>query len=178
LELSQTDGLDTALVTCAVIRTGHPTSLAAFAATSSSNEALVTQLLADPILMRDMLVAGGPFDSADNKGDIFYPKFGPAMEIYTAILKAVGGSFGGGASNSTLWDDRSPSTILKRLAVGVAVGLAAPLGHRYAAWSNATSALVDPVERYQYFADSYKAGNLDPAFPVRCHDLSAFFQVH
>jgi hypothetical protein len=170
-------GLDAALVTCAVLYQGTPTALAAFAAISAANEALVTQLLQNALLMRDMLVAGGAAGSPDRKsGGV--PKYGEAMSIYTQILKAneqsLAAADAAAESAGTVWDDRSPANVLRRLAIGTAVGLAAPMSHRYARDLPNASALVDPVARYQYFERAYKAGELDPAFPV----LTAFELSH
>lgn len=55
----QQGGLDNAMVTCSVLYQATPAGLATFAVNSTAKAKLVTNLLADPILMRDMLVAGG-----------------------------------------------------------------------------------------------------------------------
>jgi hypothetical protein len=47
------------MVLCTVLRTATPIGLAEFAVQGSAQEGLITKLLADPMLMRDMLVAAG-----------------------------------------------------------------------------------------------------------------------
>lgn len=115
----QAGGLDAALVTCSVIYQAGPTGLAAFATATNAtgNEALVDQLLTTPLLMRDMLVAGGATSRPNRKG--FDKNFGEAMAIYAKILKAsavldydeVMASYrvntSAAASDTTPWDDHS-----------------------------------------------------------------------
>ena len=69
----------------------------------------------------------------------------------------------------TFWDDRSPATALRRLALAVAVKHAEPIHHRSAStMPNGTRYFdnVDPLVRYGNMAAAYLAGDLDPAFPV------------
>lgn len=177
---SGTDGLDAAMVKCAVMRAaargdsgtggrgGQETQmLAQFALQGAEEEALVDKLLADTLLMRDMLVAGGAGAG----------HYGEAMAAYTKIVKsssALQDAIAAAPTDATLWDDREPANLLKRLALGTAVGLATPL---FVRWGDGTfpngtrkPALVDPVARYTGLEAAYKAGDLDPAFPV----LTAF----
>jgi hypothetical protein len=93
--------LDSRLVKCAVLADATPAGLAAFAQQDGARENLVAKLLADPELMRQMLVAGGA------KGG----QYGRAMEIYAAIQKA---------------SPRAASGILQRLALGTALEQAGP----------------------------------------------------
>ena len=54
------DGLDAAMVRCAVLRAAAGSNaLAEYAVQGTGQEATVDQLLAEPVLMRDLLVAGG-----------------------------------------------------------------------------------------------------------------------
>lgn len=178
-----TGGLDAAMVTCALISKASPTGLAVFAANSSSNEALVDLLLATPLLMRDMLVAGGATSGSREVGN--NQQFGEAMAIYTQIVKAshmldyetVMTSYNNAsaaAAAGTPWDDRSPVNILKRLALGTALFFAVPQSHRYGSAHPEREQLVDPVARYMHFEKHYLAGDVDPAFPV----LTAFELFH
>lgn len=150
-------GLDADMVLCAVLHDATPLGLAEFAAAGQVEEDLVYALLNDTLLMRDMLVAGGP---AENQ-------YGPAMAIYTAIN---GSSRELGAardpSSGTPWDDRNQTTVLRRFALGTALAHAVPI--RTAFLSNGST--VDPVARYLHFERAYLDGDLDPAFEV----LSAF----
>jgi len=180
----QAGGLDAALVTCSVIYQAGPPSLANFASGGTGNEALVDQLLATPLLMRDMLVAGGATSLPNRRG--FDKKFGEAMAIFTKILKASAvldydevmaayrESTFAAASNSTPWDDFSVANVLKRLAVATACAHAVPVMHRYCRSLPADDCYVDPVARYMHFEKHYHAGDLDPAFPV----LTAFELFH
>jgi hypothetical protein len=183
----QTGGLDAALVTCSLIYKATPTGLAVFAsnANATGNEALVDQLLATPLLMRDMLVAGGAMSSGREQGDAFGQKFGEAFGIYTKIVKAsavldyaeVMSSYtntSAAAGENTPWDDRSTANVLKRLALATSLFFAIPQPHRYCRDLPADDCNVDPVGRYMDFEHHYQNGDLDPAFPV----LTAFELFH
>eukprot|EP00040_Diaphanoeca_grandis_P030591 m.181026 g.181026 ORF g.181026 m.181026 type:complete len:847 (+) comp32047_c0_seq1:104-2644(+) len=178
-------GLDAALVKCALMtqaergenvgRTTNTHLLAAFAVQGAAQEALVDKLLDDAILMRDMLVAGGPAVHGTINGH-----FGEAMAIYSSLvnasqtLRTVIASSDKPTSDVQPWDDRSPATVLKRLAIGISVALAEPLEHRYAKDLPNASEFVDPVARYQQYEEHYLAGDLDPAFAV----LTSFELAH
>lgn len=160
-------GLDAAMVKCAVMQDaaqgagGSPRShtsidlLAEFAFKGANEKALVDQLLSDTKLMKDMLVGGGASGG----------HYGEAMSIYTQLLNASSALRAAATLSDAMWDDRSPATVLKRLAIGTAIGLAEPLQHRFNRNSSAPT-YVDPVARYLHFEKYYKAGDLDPAFPV------------
>jgi hypothetical protein len=171
-------GLDASMVKCALMTQAERGSgtgkqqqghlLAAFAANSSANEALVDQLLNDAVLMRDMLVAGGPGSTRDDGSG----HYGEAMAIYTSLvnasstLRATLATARSRTGNGEPWDDRSPDTVLKRLALGVSLALAVPIEHRYADTMPNASMFVDPIARYLHYERHYLAGDLDPAFAV------------
>jgi hypothetical protein len=69
---------------------------------------------------------------------------------------------------ATPWDDRSPATVLKRVALGTSLAFAVPMLHPHWEALNLTNATknVDPVARYGHFEKYYQVGDLDPAFPV------------
>lgn len=178
------EGLDAAMVKCALMSKAEKGTiggrssnsdwhlLAAFAAQGAVQEALVDQLLGDPVLMRDMLVAGGPAAGGTDSGH-----YGEAMAIYTSLINAssvLQAATSAASPAGELWDDRSPANVLKRLAIGVALALAVPIEHRYAKDLPNASQFVDPVARYLHFEKHYLAGDLDPAFPV----LTAFEIAH
>ena len=149
---SASDGLDAAMVTCAVMTQAYTGNrLAVFAVKSPANEALVGKLLGDTLLMRDMLVAGGP-------GGMY----GEAMAIYTQLLNASSDLRAAVAAPPAAapWDERDPANVLKRLAIGSAVGLADPIHVRW------QPVVVDPVQRFLHYEAAFKAGALDPAFSV------------
>jgi hypothetical protein len=175
-------GLDAAMVKCTVMsqaekgtgtgKTGASHLLAAFAAQGPSQEALVDQLLGDAPLMRSMLVAGGPARAGPVNG-----YYGEAMAIYTSLVNASRELRAATAivpRAGEPWDDRSPATVLNRLAVGVALALAVPIEHRFAQTLPNASQYVDPVARYLHYETHYLAGDLDPAFAV----LTGFELAH
>ena len=73
-----TRGIDFSLVRCAILRQATPAGLAQVAAQSAQAERVVANLLADGILMRDVLMAGGARDN----------KIGEAMIIFNSLLNA------------------------------------------------------------------------------------------
>jgi len=182
-------GLDEAMVTCALISEATPTALAEFAVVNAAQEALVTKLLGDAILMRDMLVAGGATSSETDKGQAGPKRYGEAMAIYEQLVAASDELRTSAAvpRAGAPWDDRSQTTILKRLALGTALEHAVPIHLHYHTkqcdeaydWcptppKDANVSVVDPVARYLHYERAYKAGELDPAFEV----LTAFEAKH
>ena len=245
------DGLDTAMVRCAVLHDAG-SGLAEFAVLGAGMEATVDQLLADTVLMRDLLVAGGaaggnygqaaaiyadicfkypehcqpataapvaamPTLAAKDDGCTFKPHCdyskgsrdnAPAATqaaccaLCTARAGCAAGVFDGkkcwfktgdevegGCHPSSrsvaacvpknvkppptppppppptpapplpptpptppgsFWDDRSPTTALRRLAVAMAAKHASPIRHRSASTINGTRVFdnVDPLVRY------------------------------
>jgi hypothetical protein len=166
---SAADGLDAAMVKCALMTGAHhgggvkqTSQLAVFAIQSAANEALVEKLLGDTLLMRDLLVAGTEYIGG---------RYGEAMALYEKLLAASSELRAAAAAPppaAALWDDREPSNVLKRLALGTALGLApsasgaSPVSVRF----QHVPVQVDPVKRYLHYEAAYKAGALDPAFPV------------
>ncbi len=137
--LLASDALDAKLVTFVVLHEGTPEGLAAFAQQGKEQERLIEQLLADPELMKQMLVADGasrtPVGKDRNAGPAQY---GPAMKIYTDIQKA---------------SEKAKDGILQRLALAIALEYAAPeFDH-------------DPLKRYQHFEKAHLDGELDAEFP-------------
>jgi hypothetical protein len=159
-------GLDADLVLCAVLRDATPLGLAEFAAQGPAEEGLAYRLLNDTLLMRDMLVAGGPSWAA--KDVPAASPYGPAMAIYAAIAASSAelAQRAPPPPPSAPWDDRNQTTVLRRLALGTALANAAPIGIAF--FNNGST--VDPVARYLQFEGAYLAGDLDPAFEV----LTAF----
>ncbi len=145
-------GLDADMVLCAVTHDATPLGLAEFAVQGQAQLSLVYALLNDTLLMRDMLVAGGPVDNA----------YGPAMAIYSAInASSLVLARLEPPSTDAPWDDRSQTTVLRRFALGTALAHAVPIITAFT--SNST---IDPVLRYQHYEKHYLAGDLDPAFEV------------
>lgn len=179
------DALDVAMVKCAVLHDATPLGLAQFAVLGEQEERLVSQLLGDALLMRDMLVAGGP---AVDARDVDAPcsatgagpqpsgtqggaKYGQAMQVLQRIKAASRVlSSTPKAAAAAPWDDRNQSTMLHRLALGTALGHAVPVPLRYKDPAAPSVTTVDPVARYLHYERHYLAGDLDPAMEV----LTAF----
>ena len=147
-------GLDAGAVLCAVLFDATPLGLAEFAVKGPLEEGLISALLNDTLLMRDMLVAGGPVDN----------QYGPATAIFSAINASAGRAPWHAPPLGAPWDDRNQTTVLRRLALGTALALAVPMG------TYGFNGTVDPVARYLHYEAAYLAGGLDPAFEV----LTAF----
>ena len=64
-------------------------------------------------------------------------------------------------SSSTPWDDRTQTTVLRRLALATALAHAVPIGVAFG-----LPGTIDPVARYLHYETAYLAGDLDPAFEV------------
>ena len=134
-----TDKIDGKLVKANVLAHATPHGLAAFAEKSAAEKALVSQLLANEKLMKDMLLAGGAR----------FGKYGEAMRIYAMIAK----------SSSKI--DGEP---FRRLALATALEHANPIAQGNAKAVTDGPAFVDPVKRYLHFEKAFLDGELDPAF--------------
>ncbi len=133
------DKLDQKLMKFVVLHRATPGGLAEFAQQGAAQAAMVDKLLADPELMKQMLVADGAKDG----------KFGPAMEIYTAIQKS---------------SPKAKEGVLQRLALAIALEHAVPIKQDNPAAKTGVQATVDPVKRYLSFEKAFLDGDLDPAF--------------
>jgi hypothetical protein len=133
------DKLDAKLVKCIVLAEATPRGLAEVAQQDKEQEALVEKLLADDILMKQMLIAGGAEDG----------KYGQAMQIYTAIQKA---------------SPKAGEGILQRLALGTSLAHAVPIVQSNPKDQTNAPATVDPVKRYLHYEKAFLDGELDPAF--------------
>ncbi len=133
------DKLDAMLVKGAVLAEATPNGLAGFAQQGREQETLVDKLLADNVLMKRMLEAGGAK----------FGKYGRAMEIYTAIRKA---------------GPKSGEPTLQRLALAISLEHAMPIAQSGTKDQGDAPATVDPVKRYLHYEKAYLDGELDPAF--------------
>jgi hypothetical protein len=133
------DMLDAKLVKCALLAEATPRGLAGFAQQGKEQQALVDKLLADDLLMKQMLEAGGAK----------FSKYGRAMEIFTAIRKT---------------SPKSGEGALQRLALATSLEHAMPIARNNAKEATGAPATVDPVKRYLHYERAYLDGELDPAF--------------
>ncbi len=139
------DKLDALLAEYVILSTATPRAMAEFAARGDQQQKLVSELLADGGLMVQMAAAAGAMGG----------RYGEAMEVYTAILKA---------------SDKAREGVLQRLAVATALEHAVPIKQRNPAAVTDGPEHVDPVKRYLHFEKAFLDGELDPAFK----DLSAW----
>jgi hypothetical protein len=137
--LLASDKLDAKLVKAAVLANATPRGLAEFAQQGTEQAALVEKLLSNIPLMKAMLAAGGPEKS----------KYGPAMQIYTAIQKVSA---------------RTKEGQFQRLALATSLEHAEPIAQSNPGDAVNAPAVVDPVKRYLHFEKASLAGELDPAF--------------
>lgn len=142
--------LDGKLAKYMVLKEGTPTGLALFAQQDRENMALIDQLLANEDLMMLMLVHDGPDKPKGGPA-----QFGPAMKIYTDILKA---------------SPKAKSGVLHELSLACALEHAVPVKLRPAKADADSPSHADPVKRYLAYEKAFLAGELDPAFK----DLNAW----
>ncbi|MFZ9935511.1 MAG: hypothetical protein ACO3JG_00475 [Luteolibacter sp.] len=133
------DKLDVRLAEYVILSTATPRGMAEFAARGDQQQKRVSQLLADGGLMVQTVAADGAMGG----------RYGEAMEIYTAILKA---------------SDKAREGVLQRLAVATALEHAFPIKQRNPAAVTDGPEHVDPVKRYLHFEKAFLDGDLDPAF--------------
>lgn len=133
------DALDSKLVKCAVVAGATSKGLAEFAAQGQSQNQSVDLLLADTLLMKTMLEAGGAK----------FGKYGQAMQILSGIKKVA---------------IKSDDPVLQRLALATALEHAQPIEQGNAKNDVNAPKYVDPVKRYQHYEKAYLDGELDPAF--------------
>ncbi|MDX1680716.1 MAG: SUMF1/EgtB/PvdO family nonheme iron enzyme [Akkermansiaceae bacterium] len=146
--------LDGKLAKYMVLKQGSPTGLALFAQQNRENMALIDELLANENLMFLMLVHDGP-DRPKVGRDEGPAQYGPAMKIYTDILKA---------------SPKAKSGTLHELALACALEHAVPVKLRAAKADTDAPEFADPVKRYLAYEKAFLDGELDPAF----RDLNAW----
>jgi hypothetical protein len=135
------DKLDAQLVKYVVLFEATPRGLAEFAQQGAEQAALVDKLLTDGELMKQMVSADGAAGG----------KYGPAMEIHTAIRKA---------------SPKANDGVLQRLALAIALEHAVPVKQTNPAEQTNAPATVDPVKRYLSYEKACLDGELDPAFKM------------
>lgn len=142
------DALDAKLVKYVILHEATPQGLANFAGQGQAQEALVEQLLANPGLMKQMLVADGANSKKVGRG--YGPaEYGPAMKIYTDIQKV---------------SQRASAGVLQRLALAIGLEHAVPITQTNPTAKANAPATVDPVQRYLHYEKAFLAGELDPTF--------------
>lgn len=137
--LIATDKFDAKLAKATVMTAATPRGLADFAQQGKEHTALVSKLLSDTALMKEMLLSGGAR----------YGKYGRAMEIYAAIQKA---------------SPKAAEGHFQRLALATSLVHATPIKQNNISTQTDAPENVDPVKRYLHFEKACLDGELDPAF--------------
>lgn len=137
--LLSSDELDAHLAKYVVLMEATPRGLAEFAQQGGRQVRLIEQLLSDPVLMFQMIVADGAKDG----------RYGQAMQIYSDIQKASA---------------KASDGVLQRLALAVALEHAVPIAQRNAVALTDAPATVDPVKRFLHYERAFLDGELDPCF--------------
>ncbi len=135
-QLLASDSLDARLVKFVVLHEGTPEGLAAFAQQGKEQQELIERLLADPTLMKQMLVADGASRLQEGK-NMGPAQYGEAMKIYANIDKT---------------SQKAREGVLQRLALAISLEYAAPR-HKH-----------DPIKRYQHYEKAYLDGELHSDF--------------
>lgn len=143
------EALDAKFAKFVVLHEATPKGLATYVQQGRSQAELVEQLLADPRLMRQMLVADGANARRLGRSGYGPAEYGPAIEIYTRIQKA---------------SRKAASGVLQRLALAISLEHSVPVGQVNPEVRTDAPAIVDPVKRFLHFEKAYAAGELDPAF--------------
>ena len=142
------DKLDDLLVKYVVLLDATPRGLAEFGQQDQENFALIERLLADPELLKRMLIADGA--KAKRIGKRYGPaRYGEAMKIYTEILRS---------------SSKASSGVLNRLALALALEHAVPVKQTNPKSHENVSDTVDPIKRYFHYQKAYLAGELDSTF--------------
>ena len=143
------DALDDQFVKFVVLLEATPRGLAAFAQQGSEHFALVEKLLADPNLIKQMLVADGANAKRVGRSGFGPAHYGEAMKIYTGIQKA---------------SEKAATGVLQRLALAISLQHAVPIAQANPKAQTDGPATVDPVKRYLHYEKAYLDGELDSAF--------------
>ncbi len=138
-QLLTSDKLDAKLVKFALITQATPGVLASLAQQGAEQKSLVDKLLADPELMKQMVVAGGPSGG----------RYDRAIQIYADIQQA---------------GTHAREGILQRFALGTSLEHAVPMGQRNPLDQPNAPTTVDPVKRYQHYEKACLDGELDSGF--------------
>jgi len=131
--------LDAKLAACMILTVATPHELAGYAQQGSQHAALLERLFASPDMMKEMLMAGGAPEG----------RYGQALEIYAAILKA---------------SPNAREGALQRLALATSLEHAKPIEQSAPADQKNGPAFIDPVKRYLHYEKAFLDGELDPAF--------------
>lgn len=137
VDLSKNESVVEAVLKGMIMTQATPEALAKFCAKGKSNTKLISHLLKTPDLMKEMLANGGAKDA----------KYPECMTLYTKILADFPK------------EENEFTEINRKIAMAVSLELCVPI------YEFDTQIKVDPIARFTHFAEAYKNGELDPAFP-------------
>lgn len=137
LDMAESATLESAILKGTMISQSTPQVLADWVGENGKHELYINQMMTSTDMLKFMLTHGGPKTG----------RWGPAIKIYFEITS----NFPEEADDSI--------KVNRKIAMAVALELATPI------YEFDTKIEVDPVKRYQHYADAYKNGELDPAFP-------------
>lgn len=143
------DSLDAALAKYVVLKEATPAGLARFAQQGREQWQLVEGLLADSILMQEMLVADGAKAKSLGRNGFGPAEYGNAIQIYRKIQET---------------SENASAGIFQRLALAISLEHAVPLVQVNPEASVGAPATIDPVKRYLHYEKAYLDGELDSAF--------------
>jgi hypothetical protein len=137
LDVTASATLEAAILKGTMISQATPKGLADWVEEDEKHELYMSQMISSTDMMKFMLTHGGPKDG----------RWGQAIKIYFDI--------------STEFPEEADelTKVFRKIAMAVALELATPI------YEFDTKIEVDPIKRYQHYADAYKNGELDPAFP-------------
>ncbi len=142
------EALDAKFAKFVVLLEATPRGLAEFAQKGKEQAELVEKMLADPNLMKQMLVADGA--KAKREGRSFGPaQYGQAMKIYSDLQKI---------------SKKAATSILQRLALAISLEHAVPIQQANPTAKTDAPDTIDPVNRYLHYEKAFLDGELDPEF--------------
>ncbi|KAL3925142.1 MAG: hypothetical protein SGILL_000600 [Bacillariaceae sp.] len=137
LDMTTSGTLESSILKGAMIQQATPQGLADWVAQDSKHELYIEQMMKSTDMLKFMLTHGGPKDG----------NWGEAIKIYFDI-------------SSEFPEEADDLTkVYRKIAMAVALELATPINEFD------TKIQVCPVKRYKHYADAYKNGDLDAAFP-------------
>ena len=144
------DSLDAKFAKFVVLHEATPQGLAAFAQQGKQRAVLVNNMLSNPKLMKQMLIADGAKSKRIGRND-GPAQYGQAMQIYSDIQNA---------------SDKCSDGILQRLALAVSLEHSVPIVQSNPVSDSNAPETIDPVKRYLHYEKAYLDGELDPAFEL------------
>lgn len=141
--------MDAKLAKHFVLHDATPAGLAAYAQRGATQKKHIDALLADDALMMQIALADGARPLQLKRAKSAAPRYGRAMEIYTAIQKE---------------SPKAKQGIHQRLALAISLELSEPIRQPEPDAAPDALDIIDPVKRYLHFEKAFADGELDPNF--------------